>query len=493
MPAIAEPDYFDRLATELAVAGPAEMHADEIGHGMEIETPAGRRRLLYADHIASGRALGRIETAVLRDVLPYYANSHTRASFCGAAMTAARTHARAFIARQMNAGPDHAVIFCGSGATAGINRLVHLFGLRQAVAQGRHVTVLIGPWEHHSNILPWRESGAEVIELPEGPGGPCQQALQAALQERPGALIVGAFSAASNVTGAIADVPRITAILKRNGALSVWDYAGGAPYLPINLAEQGIDAIAVSPHKFPGGPGASGILCVRRDTCRAQVPTFPGGGTVRFAAPERHTYSLDVSSREEGGTPNVVGDLRAAMAFAIKSALGTDWLARRHAVLVDLALTRLTKSPGIELLPVPEGPRLPIFSLRLRDSRGALIHHQLATRLLSDHFGVQARGGCACAGPYVHRLLGINEADSLDIEARIAAGDEFARPGFLRFNLSALLSENETCRILDAICDLPRLAETEASAYRGDVANAVFLPVSPVRNIVETAGSALIQ
>lgn len=291
------------------------------------------------------------------------ANSHTRASYCGAAMTAARAHARAYLAGQMNAGPNHAVIFCGSGATAGINRLVHLFGLHASLVTGRRVVVLIGPWEHHSNILPWRESGAEIIELPEGPGGPCPATLERTLQGLKGALVIGAFSAASNVTGAIADVPGITAILKRHSALSVWDYAGGGPYLPIDIDKHGIDAAAISPHKFPGGPGASGVLCVRRTACVAQTPTFPGGGTVSFASPWGHTFSNDITAREEGGTPNVIGDLRAAMAFAVKAAIGTLWMHDRHTRLVATALERLGNVPGVELLHPPTGPRLPVFSL----------------------------------------------------------------------------------------------------------------------------------
>ena len=102
--------------------------------------------------------------------------SHTEASACGAAMTRLRRAARAEILRCLHGSDDHAVIFAGSGATAGINRLVHLLGV------GPGTTVILGPYEHHSNILPWRESGARVIELPEADcGGPCPDALALAL------------------------------------------------------------------------------------------------------------------------------------------------------------------------------------------------------------------------------------------------------------------------------------------------------------------------
>ena len=135
-----------------------------IGKDAAIDGPFGAKPLVYADYVASGRALMQVERFILEQVLPYYANSHTEASYCGGFITRLRREARATIARCCGADEAHAVIFAGSGATAGINRLVHLFGVRAALAAGRQVRVIIGPYEHHSNILPWRECGADVIE-----------------------------------------------------------------------------------------------------------------------------------------------------------------------------------------------------------------------------------------------------------------------------------------------------------------------------------------
>ena len=206
---------FDRFRASLPA--PDDLHADVIGHDAMIDGPFGPKRMIYADYVASSRALGSIERLVMTEVLPWYANSHTEASHCGGMMTRMRRAARAEILRCTGGGAEHAAIFCGSGATAGINRLVHLLGA------GPGVTVLIGPYEHHSNILPWRESGAEVVEIPEAAtGGPDLDALADALARAPGR-VIGTFSAASNVTGIIADVPAITAMLKTAGARVVWD------------------------------------------------------------------------------------------------------------------------------------------------------------------------------------------------------------------------------------------------------------------------------
>lgn len=430
-----------------------------IGAGARIETPQGSRPLVYADYTASGRALWPVERFILDEVLPFYANSHTEGSFCGARVARLRRAARAAVALSCGAGPDHAVIFCGSGATAGINRLVALLGA------GPGARVILGPYEHHSNILPWRESGAEVIELPEAGagGGPDRDALAQTLADAPaGARVICAFSAASNVTGVVADVVGLTRQVKAAGARMVWDYAGGAPYLPIRMTpapDAPIDAIVASPHKFAGGPGASGVLILRREAAVTGRPTWPGGGTVRFVSPLLHDYAADLETREEAGTPNIPGDIRAALVFIVKDMVGTDRIAARHAALLAQGEAAWRGHPRIDILAPADVPRLPVFPLRLRGPDGTPLHHQDATRALSAAYGIQARGGCACAGPYVHRLLGLDPSASARIRAALLAGDDRAKPGFVRLNLSYLMDDRTVRYILDSVIDLTDRAD----------------------------------
>ena len=455
----------------------AALQGGLIGEGACISGPFGEKPLVYADYVASGRALLQVEDFVLKQVLPYYANSHTEASFCGGFMTRLRREARALIADCCGAGPEHAVIFAGSGATAGINRLVSLLGVKAAIKSGSGARVILGPYEHHSNILPWRESGAEVVEIPESPdGGPDLRALAALLDKPAGSrLTICAFSAASNVTGIYSDVEAITRQVKEAGAVMVWDFAGAGPYMPIDMSV-GIDAIVVSPHKFVGGPGASGILVVRRDAVDAVKPTWPGGGTVTFVSPRSHHYTDSMEAREEAGTPNVIGDIRAGLAFLIKDVIGTDLMAKRNAWLTQRAMRKLQSAERIELLGSPTAPRLPIFSMRVRDGNGGYVHHQLVTRMLSDRFGIQARGGCACAGPYAHRLLDIEPDQSEQIFEKIQAGIETDKPGFVRFNLSVLMSDKKVDYILNAIGQLAGDAASYASLYQVDRKRAIFSP-----------------
>lgn len=457
----------------------AALQAGLVGQNARIEGPFGTKSLVYADYVASGRALMQIERFILEEVLPYYANSHTEASFCGGFMTRLRREARAAIGSCCGATREHAVIFAGSGATAGLNRLVKLLGVTDAVAAGKRARVIIGPYEHHSNILPWRESGAEMVEIAEcADGGPDLAALDVALAV-PADLTVCAFSAASNVTGIITDVASVTRRIKAAGARAVWDYAGAGPYLPIAMTPaEGveIDALVVSPHKFIGGPGASGVLIVRRDAVVTVKPSWPGGGTVKFVSPTGHDYSDNIEAREEAGTPNVVGDIRAALAFLVKDALGAEAMQARNAELARRAMAAWRGVDRLELLGSLDAQRLPIFSFRVRDGKGGHVHQQLVTRMLSDRFGIQARGGCACAGPYVHRLLGIGEEESEQMRAAIKAGEEMKKPGFIRLNFSVLLSEEKVKFILDSVARIAADAVQYVPQYDFDASRAIFFP-----------------
>ncbi|WP_270730966.1 aminotransferase class V-fold PLP-dependent enzyme [Shimia sp. Alg240-R146] len=450
-------DAFDKFAATLRAATPSAHDAlcrGVIGSNIQMEGPFGSQRLIYADYVASGRALRQVEDFVMEEVLPFYANTHTKASFCGAKMTTMREAARETVARLCGANrDDHAVIFSGSGATTGLNQLVHLWNVRPGD------TVLVGPYEHHSNLLPWRESGALVVEIPEGvEAGPDLDALQSELDKytERGRVFVS-MSAAANVTGVITDVADVTRIAKAAGAKVVWDYAGGGPYLKMQMSPEtqvNIDALVFSPHKFVGGPGASGVLILRRDTVQANVPYRPGGGTVAFVNAHQHDYVASLEQREEGGTPNVIGDIRAALALIVKDVIGQEFMNARNAELTAKAFSAWKDHAHVRLLAADRHERLPILSFVPVDSTGQRIDHNAFTTALSDRYGIQARGGCSCAGPYVHHLLAIADTDSRRIRDNIVLGDGSKKPGFVRLNLSVLMDEDTVDFVLNSVADL---------------------------------------
>ena len=448
------------------------IRASVIGDDEAVAGPFGIRRVTYADYTASGRALTFVEDYLRDAVLPLYANTHTESSGTGLQTSRFREDARAIIRSAVGGNSDdHAVIFTGSGMTGAINLLVGVlelripaglddrYGLRAHIPPNERPVVLIGPYEHHSNELPWRESIADVIVIGEDADGRIDlERLRRALDETDGRpLRIGSFSAASNVTGILSDTRAISVVLHRHGALSFWDFAAAGPYVEIEMephrpgpagatepdgdaALDYKDAIVISPHKFIGGPGTPGVLVARRQLFRNRVPTMPGGGTVAYVNPLEHVYLDDPEHREEGGTPAIVESIRAGLVFALKESVGVDTIRRREEDFIERAIKSWSAEPGIGILGNPELPRLSIVSFTVRHD-GRYLHHNFVVAVLNDLFGIQSRGGCSCAGPYGHRLLGIDIETSHAFEREISRGCEGIKPGWVRVNFNYFISE----------------------------------------------------
>jgi selenocysteine lyase/cysteine desulfurase len=442
-----------------------------IGKDTAVMTPFGLRRVTYADYTASGRSLAMIEDFIRAQVLPLYANTHTETSGTGLQTTRFREEAREVVRRAVGASHDeHAVIFAGSGSTGAVDRLVGLLGIRiprglsetygleDRVPDDERPVVFVGPYEHHSNELPWRESIADVIEIKEDADGHIELVeLESRLVEharRP--LLIGSFSAASNVTGIISDTSAISRLLHAHGALSFWDFAASAPYVEIEMGSSAAadgaykDAIFLSPHKLIGGPGTPGVLVVRRDLLRNVVPVVPGGGTVVYVTADHHSYISDPEHREEGGTPAIIESIRAGLAFRLKETVGVTTIRALEHDFIRRAIDSWSRNPNIEILGNPDAERLSIVSFVIRHGDRTL-HHNFVVALLNDLFGIQARGGCSCAGPYGHRLLGIDLQTSSRIEEAVATGCEVIKPGWVRVNFNYFIAEEEFAYLIEAV------------------------------------------
>jgi selenocysteine lyase/cysteine desulfurase len=436
-----------------------------IGANCPISTPFGNKPLIYADYTASGRSLSFVEDFLSSSVLPSYANTHTETSFTGAQTSKLREQARDEIRKAVNGGTHDKVIFCGAGATAAINKMMDVLGLRKQPSTVNksnadclaepidRPVIFIGPYEHHSNELPWRESSAELVSIPLTSCGQIDlEVLEQKLKHYSNrTLKVGSFSAASNVTGLLSDIEGISAILKRYGALSFWDYAAAAPYVKINMnGPTPIDAVFISPHKFVGGPSTPGILVVKEQIMKNAIPTVIGGGTVSFVTPTKHVYTRDIERREEGGTPAIIESVRAGLVFKLQQEVGIEAIEASEQAMVDSALAFFKPLQNIEVLGNHTAKRLAIFSLRFKH-KGKDLHYGFVTALLNDLFGIQARGGCSCAGPYGHTLLNMDKEYSKAIEDVVLEGNMLLRPGWVRLNFNYFIAPEEFNYLLEAI------------------------------------------
>jgi len=373
----------------------AWVRAQLIGEGSAIRTPFGTRRLVYADYIASGRALRWVEDTLTERVMPLYANTHTEDSRSGAQTTALAHQASEYIKSQLGADDTCKLVFCGSGSTAAVRRLQDILGLSvpsqhrdrllEALPREQRPVVFVGPYEHHSNEVSWRESLAEVVELPLCERGHLDlDALLSALKDPAylGRPRIGSFSAASNVTGLLTDTRSVARMLHAHGALAFFDFAASGPYVQIDMKPgrpDGYDAVFLSPHKFVGGPGTPGLLCFQQHLYHLVTPSTAGGGTVRFVSRQGHAFVDDIEAREDAGTPAIRGKIRTALAFRVKETLTPARIMEREHALVTQAIARLRGNPRLHLLGNLDSPRLSVLSFLVRTGAGRYLHPRSPT------------------------------------------------------------------------------------------------------------------
>lgn len=471
---------------------------DIVGRDAAFPTPYGLRHLFYADYTASGRALGMVEKQIAA-ILRSYANTHTEDDHTGSYMTRLLHDAEARIKRMVNAGPDGKIVPVGAGTTGALQRLQEMMGIyippvtRERIYQTVErlncdncsilkkieestPVIFVGPYEHHTNELMWREAFAKTVVIGLDAHGMIDLAdLERKLDDPrwKGRIKIASFSAGSNITGVRTKVYDIARLCHRHDAFIFFDFAAVAPYVEIDMnrdADSYFDAIVFSPHKFLGGPGSCGILVFNKRIYREDLPpTAAGGGTVDYVGYEYHDFTKDIETRETAGTPPILQTLRAALAMEVKEKVGVETIERIEREHLRRFMDGLAAIPGAELLgDIPADERIAIISFNLRH-RDRILHPRFVTRLMNDLFGIQSRAGCSCAGPYGHQLLNIDNETSLKYRDLIKQGVCGLKPGWVRVNLHYTFTREDIDFLLAAIRFTAQHGHEFLRDYRFDI------------------------
>lgn len=434
---------------------------DIIGDQAKFKSPYGEMPIIYADWIASGRLHKEIEQKITEVFGPYVGNTHTETTETGTSMTQAYHYAQSIIKKHVHASADDVILSAGYGMTAVTNKLIRILGLkgcgalrhRECIKNSEKPVVFITHMEHHSNHTSWLETVADVVIIPPGKNLEIDlSALKNLLEEyKDRSFKIGSFTACSNVTGVHTPYHAMAKLMHQYGGLAFVDFAASAPYETIDMHPademEHLDAIFFSPHKFLGGPGASGIMIFNSKIYNSEVPDDPGGGTVDWTNPwNKYKYVDDIEAREDGGTPGFLQTIRAALAIRLKEKMGVENIIAREKELLKIAFPLLRDVPGVHILADNMQERLGILSFYVEN-----IHFNLVVKLLNDRFGIQTRGGCACAGTYGHYLLEVTYEKSKAITDKINRGDLSEKPGWIRWSLHPTTKDEEVYYFIDAL------------------------------------------
>lgn len=430
-----------------------------IGIDEKVKNQFGEFPLIYGDWVASGRLYRPIEQRLSEVIGPWVANTHTETCLTGTLMTKAYHEARHIIKKHVNANENDVLLNVGFGMTAAVNKLQRIMGLKycgklknadRCLGTSERPVVFITHMEHHSNHTSWYETIADVVVIPPGKDlkvdlNKMEDTLKKYKDRK---LKIGSFSAASNVTGILNPIHEMVEIMHKHKGVVFSDYAAAGPYIDIDMhpeKDNYLDGIFFSPHKFLGGPGSSGVLVFNSKLYHNASPDNPGGGTVEWTNPwGEYMYINDIEVREDGGTPGFLQSIKTALCLGLKDEMNTQKIREKEDILLKKAFAGLESIEGIHILAGEHRERLGVISFYHEK-----IHFNLIVKLLNDRFGIQVRGGCACAGTYGHYLLDVSHEKSKHITELINSGDLSEKPGWVRFSIHPTMTEQE----MDYVCD----------------------------------------
>lgn len=403
----------------------------------------GKNKKEYFDYTASGLGFRQIENRI-HDVLETYANTHSKEASNADKTTNYYERARINLAHNLELTDDFAILPSGCGSTAAIKHFQELLGLYIPPATKKRFNfeideknaplVIVGPYEHHSNEVSFREALCETQRVNLDKDGLVDlNHLKEILEKNKNREIIASFCIASNVTGIITPYEEISKILRAYNAIICFDAAASSPYM--NIPCHLFDAMFMSSHKLLGGPGSCGLLVIRKDLIDTSIaPTFAGGGTVEYVNKNLQFYQKEIEAREDAGTPGILQLIRASLAYQLRNEISFDFIKKQKDELKEFLINELKKIPNCIIYGNQEAQNIGIISFNIR----GLSPYDLCNKISSQD-GFQTRAGCSCAGPYGHDLLGIEKLDRTN------------RPGWVRVSIHFSQTKDDIKNLVESI------------------------------------------
>lgn len=403
----------------------------------------GIHKTQYFDYTASGLGFKPIENRIY-DVLKTYANTHSKEASMANITNGYYDNAIESLHTSLEVSNDFAILPSGCGATAAIKKFQELLGLYIPPATLKRLNltldksklplVIVGPYEHHSNEVSYREAMCEVQRIGLNDEGLIDLIqLEKTLQDNQHRQIIATFCIASNVTGIITCYKEISTLLRTYNAIVCFDAAASSPYMNIDCSYY--DALFTSAHKLLGGPGSCGLLIIKKSLIDTSLaPSFSGGGTVAYVNQNTVVYQEDINARETAGTPGILQLIKAALAYQLRNEIGFEFIEQRKEELLKFLLEKLQTIPNIQIYGNKKAKNIGIISLNI----GQTNPYEVCAFLSSK--GLQTRAGCSCAGPYGHDLLGLKDRKDLE-----------KKPGWIRISIHYSQTKEEIETLFEAI------------------------------------------
>ncbi len=429
---------------------------------------SGQINIIYADYVASGVPSPLIENYLIKNIYPYYANTHSNAHN-GIMMKNEIKKTKETLRTNLNLSNDYKIIFTGCGTTGAINHLINSIEYNNY----EKVIIYLTLYEHYSNHLPWIEtvkqnSNVEIRYIPFKSNSGIvdlkwlnQDLANLYSDKKTKTLVICSISACSNVNGMIIPLKEIRKILDKYNRDNFYkyffaDYACSAPYVKIDGSI--LDGLFFSPHKFIGGQSTPGVLIGRSCIFNKSKPFCAGGGCVVKVSNLNITYDPDIEKRESAGTPNILGIIKINKIFELKS-LFQDIISLNENIISELIKSKIklyenTYANFKSVLYNDDVHHLPILSFNLTN-----LHFNLIVVLFNDLFGIQTRGGISCCS-----LL----ADHVE--------KNYGYRGWCRVSFHWLMSKKTINYIFDALEYIIKNGEQYKDNY--DFVDDIFIPKS---------------